>query len=1451
MRELIQKVISGFVVLIYCLTLIPAQEFSNLAAGKQRLDFYLDKAGQENLENNWLEVAEEGIISAMELWENENAYLKDIDSGEYETLKKNARIYYETLKTEKYVDWIVNYFAREQKAQSFAELKKQIQNEITTFDVSSYSLSEASVLFNDLDKSTKEITQKYIENFDINNGFYYSELSVRLAETGLSDDQKERLIQEMSENVNESLSAESEMLSEKEGSRFLLRFLKDENSLRAKNAGEAASIVAKDLAENAYKETSEEMEILFSQLKKDIESSGTNEVSSESILEQFQNVMKRGLAKWEEAELEFLTDRADWEKNAGLVYQQGNEIWDAAFAELQLKKVEWQKNISEKLREVELAAEQKSDDFQKEIENIYTAYAQQLNNSQQIQLQIVNTLETVNYTLRDAIATSREGIDSWYNIWGEKYNGVYSYWKTEDALRNQFVKETPNGNSIITVDVYNSGNDLEQVQEIIETYLEKEQQMLIKIYKDTTDKYHSEIEQSQKKLNNLIETYAEREEIKVSNSSFYGSTVDYEHVLFNWETGFTSEYEEKAFRYFENGLNEYFLDTDEDTVDEEEVNYYTTLYKSYIDSYKDNISKYKALINQKDDFIEKIESLTNQAKETYQTDTAGSVFNELEKFVTDTKETTALSDNETFEYHAAKHRAFTSLVNWYKQLNEYKNLYEENIKSFEALKNQNSENEVQNPELELQLQKAKLNRDYFEEQYQIAKAVNDYAEISDAGRESQKTTEDNLTEAGRNYAEQLRKYNEAVRELENYEKALKAAGDVIVKAEEKIKDVQTAISQKQMEYESIMAAQNNLDIKLTAELLRREIESLDAVFDTQDESSNQISAELKKNRNEEYQSYRQIEAAVLNEYKAYASEIQNASTCLASAERGAYFESLDKISVKFAEEENLNFWYLNILNLANECDSLFKEESPILSESLKNFYEERYITQINAYFELMAKYSREVQNGISDNKKHEDSISVKDADYLSFIKEVLLLDAENNSEVIDLINEYETADTEIKQALIAGWNKENRTDILSIVKGTYEIADDSLSAAFNALKSENTGLTRLWKEFSDNVSAYYEYGNSYNAELFIGKFETNDAKIKAALSKLDSCHDYTEIINGLMEVTQVMESLKLSKTTSMAASYYLDAFMQREALNYVENTSNRSIIKNHYNELTEIAPSENADESDELEEIKKNTVLRSDIEIQFLKYAITEIDSDKYSWIEKLNNCGFTDSEIFASKDSKNKFKELLNGFNEKIHKYKDNYAKTFLSYFNEAQPVTEEQSDEVQVSESLDELLAVIKVQYEIYNQKTNQDKIKENANTVLQAIEKLEAELNEKKKTYDEAVINYTNAGTSYNEYVQNLENQYLKLEEYRLEKRKAQAVKDWAESIYLNNIGQSYDDSYVTPKEVLAQAEYAFKVADLSYNMLEELISQGTASSKLPWQKDRDKYTASEKNYYNSLI
>ena len=43
--------------------------------------------------------------------------------------------------------------------------------------------------------------------------------------------------------------------------------------------------------------------------------------------------------------------------------------------------------------------------------------------------------------LRNALVMCKQGIESWYGIWESKYKGVYSYWKTEDNEKYEFVKE--------------------------------------------------------------------------------------------------------------------------------------------------------------------------------------------------------------------------------------------------------------------------------------------------------------------------------------------------------------------------------------------------------------------------------------------------------------------------------------------------------------------------------------------------------------------------------------------------------------------------------------------------------------------------------------------------------------------------------------------------------------------------------------------------------------------------------------------------------------------------------------------------------------------------------------------------------------------------------------------------------------------------------------------------
>ena len=49
------------------------------------------------------------------------------------------------------------------------------------------------------------------------------------------------------------------------------------------------------------------------------------------------------------------------------------------------------------------------------------------------------------------LASSHDGIKNWGALWGAKYNGVYSYWKTEDA--SDVLCNIVNGKNNIKIDI--------------------------------------------------------------------------------------------------------------------------------------------------------------------------------------------------------------------------------------------------------------------------------------------------------------------------------------------------------------------------------------------------------------------------------------------------------------------------------------------------------------------------------------------------------------------------------------------------------------------------------------------------------------------------------------------------------------------------------------------------------------------------------------------------------------------------------------------------------------------------------------------------------------------------------------------------------------------------------------------------------------------------------------
>ena len=116
-----------------------------------------------------------------------------------------------------------------------------------------------------------------------------------------------------------------------EGSRLVARFQSDTKSLRAENREKAAGVIVGQITEKAAKESNEKIEELLTKLETNLEKGDKEEYSKEVLLDQFQEVFNQGLTEWEKAEQEFLTNRAEWEKEAEETTESVEKVWKEAF----------------------------------------------------------------------------------------------------------------------------------------------------------------------------------------------------------------------------------------------------------------------------------------------------------------------------------------------------------------------------------------------------------------------------------------------------------------------------------------------------------------------------------------------------------------------------------------------------------------------------------------------------------------------------------------------------------------------------------------------------------------------------------------------------------------------------------------------------------------------------------------------------------------------------------------------------------------------------------------------------------------------------------------------------------------------------------------------------------------------------------------------------------------
>lgn len=556
-KEIKNRILTVLLMMVYAVSLLPAKEISStLNSSRQRLDYYLEKAGSENDEIRWEEKASAGFEEAMKYWEKESIYIEENDYEEYKRQKEAAKLYLEMEKNKSYVEWLCRKAALAVEKKANNELTQKIKESRSEYKTENYSLSETKSLMSDWNNKTEKIINEYLDKIDTENQLQLAEIKNRLNERGLKGIDIEEIFENEKIRTRNVVKLESEQLLKTEGSRLIVRFLEDKESIKAEKIKEAAKVIAKDISDNALVESNVMMESLFSELEKAVSSKNIEESDVSDLLSNFKVVFSKGLKVWEDAESEFLRSRHEWENEAEKTFHKGEEKWQEAYNELRRKRSEWEKSISEKIKKIQEDIAQKNKDNENKLAEMYQAYNSSLEEERSKLLQIAESQVSLYVKLRSALVICKQGIESWYGIWESKYKGLYSYWKTEDNGEikfdvQEFNEEKAAGLKQELASILNSW----QSEKILKSDFSNLEDLIDAEEKESND---SELSKRLKALKTADDWITQilyyKEQIKNLENSIYNLTGKTENILFKSELEIELSKALKQVQYWEEEL---------------------------------------------------------------------------------------------------------------------------------------------------------------------------------------------------------------------------------------------------------------------------------------------------------------------------------------------------------------------------------------------------------------------------------------------------------------------------------------------------------------------------------------------------------------------------------------------------------------------------------------------------------------------------------------------------------------------------------------------------------------------------------------------------------------------------------------------------------------------------------------------------------------------------------
>ncbi len=442
MKELFQRGAAFLMLAVYSLSIANAAQIAqDFQAQRKTLDSYLERARVQGDREKFEKIAEQGIGAAIAEWEQDSLE-KKIDGYDEWISQRNALAEdLEIYKDESLAKWILKRQSEEREQIQRNAIYKSLHaaalefaftksDGSTTRIVSKDFIDEAKAQWSEISEA---IVREYFEAWNREN------LSVDARELlGLKISEAEKAVLVSGANENSATFLQGEYLSIETAitNSLLNSLLYDQNSLKKLSDGEAASTIARQLAESIESQTSESMAHLFNSLETELESAGADSVNGaqeQEWLEKFERELAAGLAKWDEAERSFLAARVEWEQSAENIFIDDNKKWTEAYNELGKRKSDWAEKIEKQIQDGTEKWNEKHSLLQSQISDYFDEFQSKLSLEIQQKKESVSAgIETYNQC-REILSIAKSGLANSYAKWCEKYNGLYSYWKTEDS----------------------------------------------------------------------------------------------------------------------------------------------------------------------------------------------------------------------------------------------------------------------------------------------------------------------------------------------------------------------------------------------------------------------------------------------------------------------------------------------------------------------------------------------------------------------------------------------------------------------------------------------------------------------------------------------------------------------------------------------------------------------------------------------------------------------------------------------------------------------------------------------------------------------------------------------------------------------------------------------------------------------------------------------------------